>query len=269
MRNELLLCVLLLTATASEAAESATGNAERNPVAVFRGLLAMRTDARATELSTQPERLRAVLTTRLRDYDALPAVEREGRLRATELRYFLNPLLMTLPATRATQLATVPESYRSLVEERLAAWDKLPAEIQREILLDERLRQAMTRPAVVGAFPRCLRVWSRRCRRISRSGRPLTCGSASSCSTTSPTTSGSTSARRHGSSPRCRSQPARRLRSRWASSKTSRRGARRLRLCTQAVGPDDSGAANAVLRQRGKVEADAGVRARPMEESCH
>ncbi|MSU27842.1 MAG: DUF3106 domain-containing protein [Pedosphaera sp.] len=153
MRNELLLCVLLLTAIASEAAESATGNAERNPVAVFRGLLAMRTDARATELSTQPERLRAVLTTRLRDYDALPAVEREGRLRATELRYFLNPLLMTLPATRATQLATVPESFRSLVEERLAAWDKLPAEIQREILLDERLRQAMTRPAVVGAFP--------------------------------------------------------------------------------------------------------------------
>lgn len=153
MRPAFQLSVLLLAAIVVVGAELATGNAERNPVAVFRGLLAMRTDARVAALATKPEQLRAVLTTRLRDYDALPPVEREARLRATELRYYLNPLLTTLPATRAPQLATVPEGLRTLVEERLAVWDKLPAEIQREILLDERLRQAMTRPAVGGAFP--------------------------------------------------------------------------------------------------------------------
>lgn len=153
MRQGFQLWILLFTTVAGVAAGPASDNAERNPVVVFRGLLAMRTDARAVELSTKPERLRAVLTTRLRDYDALPTTEREARLRATELRYHLNPLLTTIPATRAMQIAAVPDSFRPLVEERLAAWDKLPAEIQREILLDERLRQAMTRPAVMGAFP--------------------------------------------------------------------------------------------------------------------
>ncbi len=152
MRHGFQLCGLLLTLFSVGAAEPAGGN-ERNPVAVFRGLLAMRKDARATELSTQPERLRAVLVTRLRDYDALPLAEREARLHATELRYHLNPLLTTTSDARAARLAAVPESFRRLVEERLAAWDKMPAEIQREILADERLRQAMTRPAVVGAFP--------------------------------------------------------------------------------------------------------------------
>lgn len=152
MRLDFQLGVLLLAASCAPAAES-TGGGDRNPVAVFRGLLAMRTDARSMELAAKPARLREVLATRLREYDSLPPAEREARLRATELRYYLNPLLTTIPATRGAQLATVPESLRPLVTERLAAWDKLPAEIQREILANERLLQAMTRPAVAGAFP--------------------------------------------------------------------------------------------------------------------
>ena len=153
MRYGFQLCVLLLTAVLARTAEPADGKAERNPVAVFRTLLAMRTDARTTELAAKPTRLREVLTTRLREYDVLPPAEREARLRATELRFYLNPLLTTIPATRATQLAAVPEGLRPLVTERLAAWDKLPAEIQREVLTNERLLQAMTRPSVAGAFP--------------------------------------------------------------------------------------------------------------------
>jgi len=153
MRPGLQFCVLLLTALLTRAAAPAEPNAGRSPVAAFRVLLAMRTDARTTELAAKPARVREVLTTRLREYDALPPVEREARLRATELHFYLNPLLTTIPATRAAQLATVPASFRPLVEERLAAWDKLPAEIQREILTNERLLKAMTRPAVPNAFP--------------------------------------------------------------------------------------------------------------------
>ncbi len=153
MRHGLQLCVLLLTAVLARAAEPADARVERNPIAAFRILLAMRTDARTAELAAKPTRVREVLTSRLREYDALPPVEREARLRATELHFYLNPLLTTLPATRAAQLATVPASFRPLVEERLAAWDKLPAEIQREILTNERLLKAMTRPAVPNAYP--------------------------------------------------------------------------------------------------------------------
>jgi hypothetical protein len=153
MRIAFQLCVLLLTASLARPAEPAEGRTDRNPVAVFRTLLAMRTDARTMALAAKPDRLREVLANRLREYDVLPPAERETRLRATELRYYLNPLLTTLPATRAPQLAMVPERLRPLVEERLAAWDKLPAEIQREILTNERLLQAMTRPAVADALP--------------------------------------------------------------------------------------------------------------------
>lgn len=153
MRPGFPICVLLLTAVLARAAEPADGPARRNPVAAFRILLAMRSDARATELAARPARVREVLSTRLREYDTLTPAEREARLRATELHYYLHPLLNTIPSTRAAQLATVPESFRPLVEERLAAWDKLPAEIQREVLTNERLLQAMTRPAVPNAFP--------------------------------------------------------------------------------------------------------------------
>lgn len=153
MRYGFQVCVLLLTVVLARAAEPVDGKSERNPVAVFRNLLLMQTDARTRELAAKPARLREVLTTRLREYDTLTPAEREARLRATELRFYLNPLLTTIPATRAPQLATVPESLRLLVEERLAAWDKLPAEIQREVLTNERLLQAMTRPAVANAFP--------------------------------------------------------------------------------------------------------------------
>lgn len=152
MRHGFQFCVLLLALTSARAAEPAASG-ERNPVAVFRTLLAMRTDARATELAAKPARLREVLSTRLREYDTLAPVEREARLRATELRYHLNPLLTAAPDARTVRLAGIPDSFRPLVVERLAAWDKLPAEIQREVLANERLLQAMTQPAVVGALP--------------------------------------------------------------------------------------------------------------------
>ena len=151
MRHGLQLFALLFAASLAVAAEPST--TERNPVAAFRILLAMRTDARTTELAAKPARLREVLSNRLREYDTLTPAEREARLRATELRFYLNPLLTTIPATRATQLAAVPDGLRPLVTERLAVWDKLPAEIQREVLTNERLLQAMTRPAVPNAFP--------------------------------------------------------------------------------------------------------------------
>ncbi len=152
MRHGLPFYLLLLTVVAASAAEPDAPR-PRNPVAAFRNLLLLQPDARTRELAAKPAHLREVISTRLREYDALPPAEREARLRATELRYHLKPLLTLAPVARAPQLAAIPESFRPLVTERLAAWDKLPAEIQREILANEPLLQAMTRPAVVGAFP--------------------------------------------------------------------------------------------------------------------
>lgn len=152
MRRVFHLLALLLTALLAGAAEPASAGA-RSPVAAFRILLAMRSDARATELAAKPARVRELLSTRLREYDALSPGEREARLRATELHYYLRPLLAVPLVERAPRLAVVPDTFRLQVEERLGAWDRLPAEIQREILANERLLQAMTRSAVANAYP--------------------------------------------------------------------------------------------------------------------
>lgn len=152
MRHGLQFCCLLLVAAGVGAAEPEAPR-PRNPVAAFRNLLLLQPDARTRELAAKPGHLREIISTRLREYDALSPAEREARLRATELRFHLKPLLTLAPTAREPQLATIPESFRPLVTERLAAWDKLPTEIRREILANEPLLQAMTRPAVAGAFP--------------------------------------------------------------------------------------------------------------------
>jgi len=54
-------------------------------------------------------------------------------LRATELRWYLAPLMRAHPTNRVAQLALVPEEFRTLVEERLKLWDLLPPETQKEV----------------------------------------------------------------------------------------------------------------------------------------
>ena len=56
--------------------------------------------------------------------------ERELRLRATELRWYLTPLLRTPAAERAGRLALVPEDLRELVNSRVEQWDRFAAAIE-------------------------------------------------------------------------------------------------------------------------------------------
>jgi hypothetical protein len=73
------------------------------------------------------------LQAKLREYAALTPDEREARLRAIELRWYLVPLMRTPPTNLVAQLALIPEDYRTMVEERLKLWDLLKPEIQRQI----------------------------------------------------------------------------------------------------------------------------------------
>jgi len=68
------------------------------------------------------------------EYESLKPDERQLRLRVTELRWYLWPL-MTAPATnRAALLARIPAPDRELVEDRLQEWDKVPPDVQKELL---------------------------------------------------------------------------------------------------------------------------------------
>ncbi len=106
----------------------------RSPIGFFRELLLMSPAERIQALTNRPPELRAQILGKVREYLALKPDERELRLRATELRWYLWPLLTTPSTNRITLLALIPPADRELVVDRLREWDKLPPAVQKELL---------------------------------------------------------------------------------------------------------------------------------------
>jgi hypothetical protein len=104
----------------------------KSPVDSFRELLAMTATERETALTNRPPAVRARILAKVREYAALDPNERALRLRATELRWYLLPLLLESPTNRAAQLAAVPDDLQPLVNSRLQQWDILPPTLQAE-----------------------------------------------------------------------------------------------------------------------------------------
>ncbi len=105
-----------------------------SPIGDFRDLLAMTPAAREQALVEKSEHHRQYLQAKLQEYESLTPDERELRLRATQLRWSLLPLMQLAPAGRAERLASVLEEDRKLVEERLKQWDLLSPVVQKELL---------------------------------------------------------------------------------------------------------------------------------------
>lgn len=109
----------------------------RSPVALFRQLLAMTPEERETYLTNRPPQIRERILAKIKEYEALDPNERELRLRATELRWYLLPLMRESPGNRAASLAKVPSDIRELVKSRLNQWIILPPQLQQEFLENE------------------------------------------------------------------------------------------------------------------------------------
>ncbi|MGB7767790.1 MAG: DUF3106 domain-containing protein [Verrucomicrobiia bacterium] len=110
----------------------------RSPVALFRQLLAMTPEERETFLTNRPPEIRERILAKVNEYEALDPNERELRLRATELRWYLLPLMRDSPGDRVGQLAQIPPDIRDLVSSRLDQWIILPPQLQQEFLENER-----------------------------------------------------------------------------------------------------------------------------------
>jgi hypothetical protein len=108
-----------------------------SPVDLFRKLLAMTTTGQHDFLTNRPPAVRLRIQAKLREYAALDPNERELRLRATELRWYLLPLLHESPTNRAAQLTAIPADLRALVNARLLQWDILPPPLQTEFFESE------------------------------------------------------------------------------------------------------------------------------------
>jgi uncharacterized tellurite resistance protein B-like protein len=115
--------------------------ATQSPVSFFRQLLAMSAVERNQSLTNRPPEVRARILAKVREYQALGPDERELRLRATELRWYLTPLLRTPPAERAAGLEQTPPDLRELAEARLTQWDSLPPKLQQEFLANDKTLQ--------------------------------------------------------------------------------------------------------------------------------
>jgi hypothetical protein len=108
-----------------------------SPVNSFRQLLAMKPQERRDYLTNRPPEIRERILAKVREYLALDPNERELRLRATELRWYLMPLLREWPTNLAARLAQVPDDLRGLVQNRLGEWSILPPSLQQEFLDNE------------------------------------------------------------------------------------------------------------------------------------
>ena len=111
----------------------------KSPVDFFRQLLAMTPAERADFLTNRPPEIRTRILAKVGEYEALNPNDRELRLRATELRWYLMPLLHESPTNRAARLAQVPDDIRDLVQNRLEEWGILPPSLQQEFLDNERI----------------------------------------------------------------------------------------------------------------------------------
>lgn len=109
-----------------------------SPVDLFRQLLAMTPDEREKYLATRPPEIRQRILAKIDEYLTLGPDERELRLRATELHWYLTPLLRESPTNYQAQLEKIPAGVREIVRARLMQWEILPPPLQQEFLENER-----------------------------------------------------------------------------------------------------------------------------------
>lgn len=161
--NRLATSIGLLVAVACSSVElagqSTAGTASpplpkyQSPVEFFRELLSATPAERDELLKERREAHRAVILAKIEEYTILPPPVREWRLKATELRYYLIPLMKRPPDQRGRLVDMIPETDRPLVQSRLRQWDALP-EAERDAMLESQIAlRYLARPANVAPRP--------------------------------------------------------------------------------------------------------------------
>jgi hypothetical protein len=111
--------------------------AAKPPVALFRELLGMSPVERRNALTNRTPENQKLILAKIREYQSLKPSERELRLRVTELRWYLLPLMQAPSTNRMEQLLSIPPEDRALVGSRLRAWDQLAQDVQKSLLDNE------------------------------------------------------------------------------------------------------------------------------------
>jgi hypothetical protein len=125
----------------------------RSPVDTFRALLVMPAADRKAQLAARPPTVRQKLLEKIREYQSLTPEERDLRLKATELQWYLKPLMTFGATNRAAQLEVIPESIREMVAVRIKQWDALPPSIQQLMLTNQAGAEYVVSGVQTNSFP--------------------------------------------------------------------------------------------------------------------
>jgi hypothetical protein len=109
----------------------------RSPVDSFRELLVLTPEERKKVIANRPPETQKRILAKVREYLSLQPEECKLRLRATELRWYVLPLLNTPATNREAQMLFIPPELRKSIKDRLAQWDKLEPATQMELLENE------------------------------------------------------------------------------------------------------------------------------------
>jgi predicted Fe-S protein YdhL (DUF1289 family) len=115
-----------------------------SPIEEFRSWLKMSEDERAKVLATYPAAKQEVLKRKLQAYASMPTDERDARLHALELRWYLEPLIIKPATERGAFLQIIPERLHREILARLKHWDGLSEGLRSEILADQKKREMAT-----------------------------------------------------------------------------------------------------------------------------
>lgn len=128
----------------------------RSPVDSFRALLVMPIAERRQFIATRNTNAQERLVQKLREYQSLSPEDRELRLKATELRWYLQPLMRSPATNRPAQLALIPDGMRDMVAVRLQQWDRFPTAVQQMFLTNDQAMGYLARvdaPTNVPSLP--------------------------------------------------------------------------------------------------------------------
>ena len=142
------------TATPTNAPPNPPVPMAQSPVRIFRELLVKSSAEREEYFSLHPTALREPLEMKIKEYLALTPDDRELRLQATELRFYLLQLMAIPPTNRPTILAQISEPMRSAVSARLELWNLLPPPMQAEVLENEQAVRYFTQLGVASEAQR-------------------------------------------------------------------------------------------------------------------
>jgi hypothetical protein len=119
-----------------------------SPIAEFRGWLTNSPEVRKVALAKRSAASRQMIERKIQVYISLDPAERERRLTATELQWYVSHLVkITERARRDAALRQVPVPWQPMVMERMATWDKMSPDLQQEALSHQLVMDYVSTPA--------------------------------------------------------------------------------------------------------------------------